>query len=471
MQQSKLIDLMRKLSKAQVRYFERLLPALVPTQNNEIQRLYQFLARFAPKYSSPNLSREKVQASLNWKPKQLTDRSSQLLQLLGQCLVIEQVMQNPTEQQLRLMNIFAGLGLDKHYQSAKRQAQRSLDVQKQRGPTHLLQTYRLHQLEALAQETYQRRHKPSLQLATDALDTFYLATKLGYLLEMTSAGQVLDIPYDLRLTAAVKEWARQAPFANHALIALYRTTLQLIEKPQEEESFSELQDLLIKHRKDIPEVILKNLYTYLLNYCTKKITQDHDTHYYEHYLNINTKLIDEGLILENGRLLPWRFSNLITVSLRTGRLEWARQFLERYRTYLPPEDNENTYNYNLANCLYYEGQPDDALLLLLQLDLRDPLLAIAAKNLTVKIHWETDQTELLLTFLENYRLYIYRQQLAKAHLKQQVKRFIDFTRRMAKIPAFAPEKFADLLEKLPAAGEIMEYDWLRAQVQDALRRK
>ncbi|MEO0877115.1 MAG: hypothetical protein AAFY48_21160, partial [Bacteroidota bacterium] len=122
-------------------------------------------------------------------------------------------------------------------------------------------------------------------------------------------------------------------------------------------------------------------------------------------------------------------------------------------------------------CLYYEGQPDNALLLLLQLDLRDPLLAIAAKNLTVKIHWETDQIELLLTFLENYRLYIYRQQLAKAHLKQQVKRFIDFTRRMAKIPAFAPEKFADLLEKLPAAGEIMEYDWLRAQVQDALRRK
>lgn len=464
MQQSKLIDLIRKLSRAQVRQFDRMLPALVVVQNNEIQLLFQHLSRFAPQFKSTQLHREKVQTALGWSPKKLTDRSSQLLQLLGQCLVIEHLLNDPLEQQLRLMDIYENMALDKHFQSANRQAQKALDHILQRGPFFLQQQYRLRELEARARETYQRKYKPSLQSAADALDEFYLVSKLGYLLEMTSAGSVLDIPYELRLAEAVKQWAEQPPFSKSPFIELYRVTIQLVEDPENESHFTALRHLLTQHQEVIPKLPLKNLYTYLLNYCTKRITQAGDTKYYQHYLEINTSLIDQGLILEDGRLLPWRFSNLITVGLRTGKLAWARSFLEKYRDYLPPEGNENTYNFNLAHCLYYEQEFDEANILLLQLDLRDPLLAIAAKNLTVKIYWETEQIELLLTFLENYRLYIYRQQLAKNHLKQQVKNFIDYTRRMAKIADFEKEKFEALLRSLPNASDILEHEWLQQQL-------
>lgn len=466
MQDSKLIDLMRKLSSAQVRQFDRWLPALVVVQNNEIQRLFQHLIGFAPQYKSSKLERKKVQQTLGWNAKKLTDRSSLLLQLLGQCLIIEQVLNDPLEQQLRLMDIFEQLDLDKHFQTAKRQAHKTLDGTQRRGTTLLQQQHRLRELEARAQETYQRQHKPSLQLATDALDEFYLANKLSYLLEMTSAGSVLDIPYEIRLAEAVKHWAQQAPFSDSPLIKLYHATIQLVEEPEQQNHFLQLRELLQQHEPSIPLLQLKQLYTYLLNYCTRRITKVGDATYYQHYLDINTRLIDQGLLLEDGLLLPWRYSNLITVGLRTGKMQWTHNFLENYRTYLPPEDSENTYNFNLAHYLYYKQAFDEALLLLLQIDLRDPLLAIAAKNLMAKIYWETDQTELLLTFLENYRLYIYRQQLAKKHLKQQVKNFIDVTRRMAKIPDFEPEKYQELLDTLPLASDMLEHEWLRKQLQD-----
>lgn len=455
---------MRQLSRAQLRQFDRLLPALVNTQNNEIQRLYQYLIRFAPKFSSPNLDRTIIKKALKWGDKKLTDRSSQLLQGLGQCLAVAELMHDPLEQQLRLMDIYERLGLDKHYQSAKRQAEKALANTERQGPDFLQQQYRLNQLEERAQETYQRKHKPSLQAAADALDEFYLASKLDYILEMTSAGSVLDIPYEIRQAETIKRWADQPPFAGRPLIDLYRVTLKLIESPTKEAHFDQLRDLLEEHQNSIPVGILKHLYTYLLNHCTRQITKHGNIRYYQHYLDINTKLIDQGLILEEGQLLPWRYSNLITVGLRTGQLQWARQFLNKYRSYLPPDDNENTYNYNLAHCLYYEQQADEALLLLLQLDLRDPLLAIAAKNLTAKIYWETDQIELLLTFLENYRLYIYRQQLAKSGLKKQVKQFINFTRRLAKIPDFEPERRKELLQELPQPAKILEHEWLVRQL-------
>ena len=448
-----------------MRQFDRLLPALVTTQNNEIQRLYQYLIRFAPQYKSAKVARASIQKALNWGDKKLTDRSSQLLQGLGQCLAVSELLSDPLEQQLRLMDIYENLELDKHYQSAKRQAQKALSNIKRRGPDFFIKQYKLNQLEARAQETYQRKHKPSLQAAADALDEFYLSSKLDYILEMTSAGSVLDIPYDIRHADAIKQWASQPPYLGSPLIDLYRVTLLLIEKPQEEEHFIQLRTLLEHHHAEIPEGILKHLYTYLLNHCTSQITKHGNAKFYQYYLDINTKLIDQGLILEEGLLLPWRYSNLITVGLRTGKLKWTRQFLDRYRSYLPSEDNENTYNYNLAHCLYYERKVDDALLLLLQLDLRDPLLAIAAKNLTAKIYWENDQLELLLNFLENYRLYIYRQQLAKSGLKKRVKNFIDFTRRLAKIPDFEPERRKELLSELPKPAEILEHEWLVKQLE------
>ena len=74
------------------------------------------------------------------------------------------------------------------------------------------------------------------------------------------------------------------------------------------------------------------------------------------------------------------------------------------------------------------------------------------------------EIEQLLYFLEAYRVYIYRQPLAKPSLKAQVKAFITVVRQMAKIPDFEPQKRKELGQQLPPVTDILERDWLEKQL-------
>lgn len=464
MEQSKLVALLRVLTKAQLQRFTERLPGMVVNKNTEILALFLYLKDFAPRFAGDQLKKEKVAKSLKISVKNLAYRSSDLLRELEYCLVIDQIMNDAPQRELLLLQYYQQENLDKHYQSTARRLKKILDDFPYQDADYWYCLSQLKESEFGALTNYERHHYPELQAAADALDHAYLIKKLPYLLEMTSAGMVLDIPYELRLAEDVKAWSEKFPYRQAVIINLYAAVLKMVEQPDSEACFQEAQALLKKHEENTPPDLLKNFYTYLLNHCTQQIRLHNDTLYYEYYLDLNIYLIEKGMLLEKGCLPPWRYSNLVTVGLRTGRTAWAAGFLEKYRSYLPSSTSENIYHYNLAHTRYYEGDYKTAQRLLNQLDLSDLLLAIAAKNLLVKIYWELGEIEQLLYFLEAYRVYIYRQPLAKPSLKAQVKAFISVVRQLAKISDFEPEKRKHLAQQLPPVTAILERDWLEKQL-------
>lgn len=464
MEQSKLVALFRVLSKAQLQRFSERLPGMLVNKNTKILALFLYLQPLAPRFKGDQIKKESIAKALKISTKELAYRCSDLLQALEQCIVIDQVLNDAPRRELLLLQYYQQEKLDKHYQTTVRRLKKLLDDAPYQDADYWEYLSQLKESEFRSLSNYERNYHPELQAAADALDHAYLAKKLPYLLEMTNAGLVLDIPYELRLAEDVKTWSEQLPYHRAVIIKLYSAVLKMVEHPAEEAYFRQANELLKKYETVTPPELLKNFYTYLLNHCTQQIRIQNDPLYYEFYLNLNTHLIEKGMLLEHGFLPPWRYSNLVTVGLRTGRIRWASDFLEKYRAYLPTAAQENIYHYNLAHTRYYERDYATAQHLLNQLDLSDLLLAIAAKNLLVKIYWESKEIELLLHFLEAYRVYIYRQTLAKPSLKAQVKAFITVVRQMAKIPAFEPQKRSDLAQQLPPVTDILERDWLEKQL-------
>jgi len=466
MVQSKLLTPLRQLNARQLSRCGQLLPCLATAKNKELIPLYQCLVSYAPEFTSADLAKKQVAKKMGISTKALAYRSSELQQALAQCLLVDALLADPLEQQLGLMQLWHNLDLPKHYAAAARKARSILTDSPSCDWSLLRQEYSYYELEERHSAAYTRGHRPELQAAADALDVAYLAEKLHYLVEMTNARQVLNIPYQLAFATEVKQWAKQADFQAYPVIRIYEQTLTLLEHPENPATFLILRELLQAHETELAEGLRQDIYACLLNHCTKRITQFHDTAYYAHFLELNEYLIARGELLEGGFLVPWRYNNLITVGLRTGRLAWAQDFLETYRSALPPDFRENIYQYNLAHLRYYQQDYDTAQLILNQLDLRDHLLAVAAKNLLAKIYYETDQIELLLTFLEAYRIYIYRQVAAKARLKEQVRNFIEFVRKMARLPPADRAGKAALAAQLPAAAIMLEHEWVKAKLEE-----
>lgn len=464
MEQSKLVALFRVLTKVQLQRFSERLPGMLVNKNTKTLALFLYLKPLTPRFKGNQLKKEAISKALKINTKELAYRSSDLLRALEQCIVIDQILNDATQRELLLLQYYQQEKLDKHYQATARRIKKLLDDAPYQDADYWRHLSQLKESEFQMITNYERIHYPELQAAVDALDYAYLSRKLPYLLEMTNAGLVLDIPYELRFAEDIKAWSAQPPYHQAVIIKLYSAVLKMVEHPAQEIYFREVNALLKAHETATSPALLKNFYTYLLNHCTQQIRIQNDPLYYEFYLDLNTYLIEKGMLLEHGFLAPWRYSNLVTVGLRTGRIMWASDFLEKYRAYLPTAAQENIYHYNLAHTKYYEGDYETAQRLLNQLELSDLLLAIAAKNLLVKIYWESGEVEQLFHFLEAYRVYIYRQSLAKPSLKAQVKAFITVVRQMAKIPDFEPQKKEELAKNLPPVMDILERDWLEKQL-------
>ncbi len=461
MYSGKLVELLRQMSSRQLNGFEEFLLSPYFNKNKDYVAYFQLLKSFAPEFSSSKLKKSALCKAWNLSERDLAYRTSKLMQLLETYLAVADFLDHPLERQLRLMQAFAHIGLSKHYESTRRKAHRLLEALPYRDGLYFQYSYRIREIEKHYSEQYDRTYQKTLQLAANALDEAYLTEKLRYCLEMVNAAAVLDIKYDLKLGEEVIAWAQNSYEAVPAIARLFLSALLMLKYPEEEAHFQQLRTLVATHETALPPMQLKNLYGYLLNFCTRRINLYRDKSYYGHFLEINEILLQKGMLLdEEGCLPPWRFNNLVTTGLRTGRLEWTRQFMHEYEKFLPEAFRENIFNFNLAHLLYFEKTYDKAQIILNQLNLNDLLLAVAAKNLLVKIYYETGQTELLLSFLEAYRIYMHRQDLAKPQLKQQVRNFIDATRKLAKISPFEKHKKQDLHQNLPPPSHVMEWEWL-----------
>ena len=469
MHQSKLIELLRQLSTRQLSRFGEFLQSPYFNKNKENCLFFNYLNAFAPAFESPELKKNAViranPTGAELDERTLFYRMNELMQLLEQFLSVEYLKEQPLEEQWALMETYRQMSLDKHYNTARKRARKWLDKHPFQDAAFLQWQYRLAELEDRYAQRYDRKYREELQRAADALDRAYLAEKLRYSLEMVNAAQMLDIQYNLQLGEAVLSWLQEHPLPNAPRVDIYLYALLMLQEPENQEHYRQLYRLLQENEAILPPNELKDLYTYLLNYCTRRINQYRDRSYLGYFLDINQYLLDKGLLLENGLLAPWRYSNLMTVGLATGRLEWAHQFLENYKNLLPEDFRDNIYHFNLAHYLFHRKDYGQAQVLLNQLDLRDPLLAITVKNLLAKIYYETGQTELLLSFLEAYRIYLYRQELAKPKLKEQARNFIDFIRKLARLAPFETEKRKALAESLPPATETFERDWLLKMIR------
>jgi hypothetical protein len=279
---------------------------------------------------------------------------------------------------------------------------------------------------------------------------------------------VLNISYESHYWQAVLAWSASPNYAEIPAIQVYRLLLLLLTNPDDTENFEPAKLLVASSERLFRPDELRQHYTQLLNYCTRRFNRFNDQRFLNEHLEINKLLLNNGLIFEDNCLPPWRYTNLVTVGLKTGQIEWTRQFIHEYQKRLPEEYRENAFRYNLAQYHYYLKNYDEAQHALLQVEFTDVLLNVSVRSLLIKTYCETEQTELLLSYLEATRIFLLRNQLLDAHIKKQMQKFVEFTAKFVKIAPYEWGRYQSLLEQLPPAQEMLHHDWLVGQLQKKL---
>lgn len=469
MHHSKLLELLRTFSAARWRRFGEFLQSPYWNKNTEVVAFFQLLAPFHPAFSQPQLEKPAVLHALSAdKPadeKTLAYLMSQLLALAESFLATEALRDDATLADVLLLNQLRASGLTRHFASSLEKARKKRTAASGADVTFLQREFELAQLEyETLTDSKQLQFNPLLQNAAERLDTFYLACKLRLLCAMSNMERLLAVEYGTFLAAELEEKLADPARLTDPAAAAWWNAWQLT-RYDKVDHFNRLLELLREHGDAWPPPEQKQLYFYALNFCTRRINHYNDHGFYEKYLEINDLLLQKGLLLDNGELLPRNFLNLLYAGLRSNKLDWTWEFLHQWRRCLPRASAENLFAYGLAQWHYFQRDYNRAQTTLARVEFEDFLIALGARSLQVKIYYETDQTELLFSALEANRLFLLRAKQIEPRLRRQMQQFMDFTRRLAKIYPPDPAKLRALAERLPPAAEVMHRDWLAGMIE------
>ncbi|MEM6271311.1 MAG: hypothetical protein AAF998_17890 [Bacteroidota bacterium] len=262
----------------------------------------------------------------------------------------------------------------------------------------------------------------------DALEANYVIQKLRLLCAIANERRIFKAPTpDMAIAETVPRWRDSWP----PLAQMYYRLYELLSGEVEVAATAQLQQLLDAQDVTVltyPREDMLDLYGYLLNALTRKLNQgDRDALYA--LSRLHDHLIEKGILLDEGYILAEHFKNVISVKLKAGEVQEARQHYDTLAGKIANDPDRNAARYNHALLLYAENKLVEAareleelcsqtgnlkLDLFYGLDMRSNLLKVYYDLLAAAednpVLW--DQTdEKMERLLESYRGYIERRKL------------------------------------------------------------
>lgn len=455
MLKSRLIQLLRTLSKRELDALEAFLAPPAHTAHSYNLSFFRRLRKFAPSFTGEGLEKTRFLADYPepLDAKQLSYRLSELTELAEQFLCRQAYQSDDWRQALDLYRIGAERALPALQNKAQRRIEKWLAQYPYRDERYYRRAYAWARLRHEHLTRTERAFQPHLQAAALALDDWYALEKLRYHWEMVNLERMVADRYDHGLTVPASE---QLPEA----VRLYQLSLTLQTDYTATDTFFALRQALPEASSWLPAAELKGLYTGLLNFCTRRLNQYADERFRREYFLINQYLLDQGRLLEGDRLSPWRYLNLAAAALAVEETEWVANFLEKYHPLLPPDMAHNCYGYARAQLLYQQGKLAEAQRALAQVAFEEPFFNAAVRLLLVKILYDADETEVLFHQLEANRLFFLRDTAMAPNRKGPLRNFNEWVRRLAKLSPGAKAERAALREELPGPAEVVYRDWL-----------
>ncbi len=376
-----------------------------------------------------------------------------------------QLEQNEMEKKILQLQFMRASKLNKHFDSHLK----SIQKWKLSNSKSNIQT--LHQEFVIEQEIslnldqgHDRGVEPNLQILSNKLDVFYLSNKLKSCCAITNYQNISKQEYHLPLIEEVLEHLEKTPYPDQPLIGFYHAALLSLLEFENEEHLAKMKSIIIEHPNEFLSEELKDMFTVAKNYIIKKANQNRSEKKYlvELFDLYNLEMQGDSL-LDQGFISPFTYKNIVTLGIHLGKEEWTKKFLEDYRPYLPIDQRESVYAFNLSRWHFNQKQFEKIIANLLQVEYHEIFLELDAKVLLIKTYYELDEIETLLSFLDSFKVFLNRKQKLNYHQKSYLA-LITAVKKLIKLQFASEAKKEKFKTDISQTIELVERNWILAKV-------
>lgn len=228
-------------------------------------------------------------------------------------------------------------------------------------------------------------------------------------------------------------------------------------------SIAEFQVLMGKikeHEKKLSFEALSEFYTYLRGSCTLLINGG-NLDFIPVLQEINKDNLERGYFFVNGEISPNSYLNLVQIATRAKEFEWAKNFTEDYKALIiGGDENKFFYRLNMAQCLFAEGNFEEALDNLPEAPSNSHYHQMV-RRLELKIYYELN-SDLLLYKLDAFRKYIERTapKSIAANIRTLNLNFLNMLLQLSQSPLKDKARSAQIIERIEEKNLLAERIWL-----------
>ena len=456
--------MLRSFSKLEMRDFRRYLQSPYFSRRAEHSLLFEWLERYL-KSGKPLPEKEVAYAAVfpndPFDDHRLRMLMSQLYQLAGQFLAVQDFLSDETQPLMRLGQVLRKRKLTAQFAQAAADLSQKLDSQPYRNADFYQNKY-LATLEKYRTAFDLREvNAQQVQAFSDELDTAFLARKLWQACILLSHEAVSNTSYDFGLLDDALRFAEQSNALETPAIAIYYHCYRALTNPDSPDFFQNFKALVLVHGGLFSAEEVRDLYILAINFCIRRYNAGNPAYLGDQF-DFYKDGLRQGYFLTDGELSRYTYQNAVTSGLIMREFDWVEQFVNDYREKLAEPYRESVFSFNLALLAYEKKQYDTALPLLQKAEYKDLLLNLAAKTLQLKIYFELDEIDLLEAHLSAFKTFLRRKKELGYHRGNYLNT-IYFTYKLLETNPFDKEARAVLRAEIAEAKNIGEKEWLLGQ--------
>ncbi|MBK8427398.1 MAG: hypothetical protein IPL27_16105 [Lewinellaceae bacterium] len=461
-----LYEVINTFDKSELRQFGKFVRSPFFTHRSEMERMYAFLAHC--RYREKALPDKETLFRKSFPDRPYHDlllraTMSDLCELMEEYLIWQRLRADEVAAKLALVAEFRERNLSKLFQQTTRKLQQYLEddsVRNARFHRKMLD----YQVEIVQFQTRTvRTGELPLQDISNSIDILYLAEKLRHSCTQISHQAVFKTSYVFGLLPNVLDQVESDNYLQVPAIALYYYCYRFLTEPVSLLYFQKFRTELQQNGHFFPDTELKDLYLLAINYCIRKINEGGEPFIREGW-ELYREGLEKGFLLENRRLSPFTFNNIVAFGIKLGVYADVEQFIRHYQSFLEPAQQESLVSFNLARLEYKRGNHNTALRLLQTADFKDLVNNMIAKTLLLKIYFELEEFDLLESHLDTFRQFIRRRELSDYHRRNYLN-VITFVKKITALPPANRTEKTALRTEIEQAEVLTEREWLLEQLE------
>lgn len=302
--------------------------------------------------------------------------------------------------------------------------------------------------------------KSNVEVIADGLDQYYWIEKIKLYITIISQKRTGNFDYKFNFMDEVLRFLEKHPVEESPTLAVYYYSLLTFYEPDNTAHYYNLKRSLGKYALQMPQKEAIEIFDSALHYCTGRLNRG-DQVFAGEYFELFDNALQSNIFVVNNEFAHWRFNNIIGVALRLGKSEWAENFAENYKDYLPQYTRQNTYTFNLARVYRYQKKYDRVISLLKDVEYEDMGYNLIAKVTLLITYYELGQIDTLDYFIQSFNTFLRRQKNLPTQRKNSYLNLIKFVRRLIRLMPGDKKAIEKLKEEInqERAGTV-NHEWL-----------